>query len=48
MRHPKHSVLADVLKTKQAHHKEKKRNLKNADIEIEAENTSNEDQPNIY
>ena len=48
MRHPKHSVLADVLKTKQSHHKEKKRNLKNADIEIEAENTSNEDQPNIY
>ena len=35
---------------KQSNHiiKKKKRNLKNADIEIEAENTSNEDQPNIY
>ena len=48
MRHPKNLVLVDVLKTKQSHHKEKKRNLKNADIEIEAENTSNEDQPNIH
>ena len=32
------SVLTDVLKTKQSHHKGKKRNLK------EAESTNNEDQ----
>ena len=44
MRHPKRSVLADVLKTKQSHHKGKKRNLKDADIEIEAESINNEDQ----
>ena len=44
MRHPKSSVLADVLKTKQSHHKGKKRNLKDADIEIEAERTNTVDQ----
>ena len=42
MRHPKNSVLADVLKAKQSHHKGKKRNLKDTDIEIEAKNTNNE------
>ena len=44
MRHPKNSVLADVLKTKQSHHKGKKRNLNDADMELEAESTINEDQ----
>ena len=43
MRHPKNSVLADVLKTKQSHHKEKKTNLKDADMELEAESNNNED-----
>ena len=38
------SVLTDVLKTKQSHHKGKKRNLKDADIEIEAERTNTKDQ----
>ena len=38
------SVLTDVLKTKQSHHKGKKRNLKDADIEIEAERTNTVDQ----
>ena len=44
MRHVKNSVLANVLKTKEAHHKRKKRNLNDADIEIETESTNNEDQ----
>ena len=44
MRHSKNSVLADVLKTKQSHHKGKKRDLKDADMEIETESTNNEDQ----
>ena len=44
MRHPKKSVLADVLKMKQSHHKGKKRKLKDTDMEIEAESTNNEDQ----
>ena len=38
------SVLTDVLKTKQSHHKGKKRNLKDADIEIKAERTNTVDQ----
>ena len=42
MRYPKNSVLADVLKTKQPQHKWKKRKLKDADMEIEAESTNNE------
>ena len=42
MRYPKNSVLADVLKTKQSQHKWKKRKLKDADMEIEAESTNNE------
>ena len=42
MRHPKKSVLADVLKMKQSHHKGKKRKLKDTDMEIEAETTNNE------
>ena len=44
MRHSKNSVLADGLKTKQSHHKGKKRDMKNADMEIETESTNNEDQ----
>ena len=44
MRHPKTSVLADVLKMKESHHKEKKRKLKNTDIKIEPESANNEDQ----
>ena len=44
MRHPKKSVLADVLKLKESHHKEKKRKLENTDIKIEPESASNEDQ----
>ena len=44
MRHPKKSVLADVLKMKQSHHKGKKRKFKDTDMEIEAESTNNEDQ----
>ena len=44
MRHPKKSVLADVLKMKQSHHKGKKRNLKNTGMEIEVASTINEDQ----
>ena len=42
MRHPKNSVLTDVLKTKHSHHKGKKTNLKDADMGIEAESTNNE------
>ena len=38
------SVLTDVLKTKQSHHKGRRRNLKDADIEIEAERTNTVDQ----
>ena len=41
MRHPNNSVLADVLKIKQSPHKGKKRNFKDADLEIEAESTYN-------
>ena len=44
MRLPKNSVLADVLKTKKSHHNENNRNLNDADMEIEAESISNEDQ----
>ena len=44
MRHPKKTVLADVLKMKQSHHKGKKRKLKDTNMEIEAESTNNEDQ----
>ena len=36
-------MLADALKTKQSHHIEK-RNLEDANMEIETENTNNEDQ----
>ena len=43
MRYPINSVLAYVLKTKQSRHKEKKKNLKDADMELEAESTNNED-----
>ena len=44
MRHPVKSVLADVLKTKQSHQKGKKTMLKDADMEIEADSTNNEEQ----
>ena len=37
-------MLADGLKTKQSHHKGKKRDMKNADMEIETKSTNNEDQ----
>ena len=44
MRYPKSSVLVDILKTKQSHHKGEMRNLKFEDMEIEKESTNNEDQ----
>ena len=44
MRHPVKSVLADVPKTKQSHQKGKKTMLKDADMEIEADSTNNEEQ----
>ena len=37
-------MLADVLKTKESHHKGKKRDLKDADMKIEAESTNNKDE----
>lgn len=44
MRHPKNSVLADVLKTKQPHHNRERRDLKDADMETEAESANNKNQ----
>ena len=34
MRYPKKSLQADALKTKQSHHKGRKRKLKDADMEV--------------
>ena len=42
--YPEASVLADILKTKQSHHKRKNWNLKDTDMNVEVETTNNEDQ----
>ena len=43
-RHSKNSGLADVLKTKQPHHNRERRDLKDADMETEAESANNKNQ----
>ena len=47
-KHLEKSKLADVLKMKQSHHKEKKSKFKDRDMEIETDSTVNEDQRTDY